>query len=98
MNAVHWPSTFVPVQPANSSSQSDKPKYALRSSIHLGLKLALLTLFGILMRAAWARPSTSTAPRTQFAYEGKRVQLKIQAKGTAPLKDQWLFNSTRIRA
>jgi len=68
----------------------------MRPSIQSGVKLALLTLLSILIPAARAQPSISVALRTQFAWEGKWAQLKVQAKGTAPLEYQWFFNGTLI--
>jgi CubicO group peptidase (beta-lactamase class C family) len=44
-----------------------------------------------------AQPTISTDPRSQFAWEGKRVTLNVTANGTSPLGGyRWQFGGTNI--
>jgi hypothetical protein len=45
---------------------------------------------------ATLQPAISAKPRTQFAWEGKRVTLSVTANGAIPLSYQWQFNGTNI--
>ncbi|MCI0535178.1 MAG: immunoglobulin domain-containing protein, partial [Verrucomicrobiales bacterium] len=47
---------------------------------------------------ATAQPTISTDPRTQFAWEGRRVTLSVTANGVLPLTYQWQLNGTNVPA
>ncbi|MHC1768796.1 MAG: serine hydrolase [Verrucomicrobiia bacterium] len=64
----------------------------------LALQWIVLLGFGVWCAglSVSARPAISLGPRSQFAWEGKRVTLNVTATGTAPLSYQWLLNGTNI--
>jgi len=43
-----------------------------------------------------AQPTITNGPRTQFAWEGKRVALSATVTGRAPFQYQWQFNGTNL--
>jgi N-acyl-D-amino-acid deacylase len=45
---------------------------------------------------ATAQPTITNGPRTQFAWEGKRVALSATVTGKVPLHVQWQFNETNL--
>jgi hypothetical protein len=62
-------------------------RLSVASVVLAAINLALTTM---------AQPTVVTDPRTQFAWEGKRVTLNATAEGTSPLSYQWQFNSTNL--
>lgn len=72
-----------------NARQTPCSPFLLTAAFGLGLAcVAALT--------ASAQPTISTDPRSQFAWEGKRVSLNVTAKGAVPLSHQWQFNGIDI--
>ena len=82
----------------NNNQRSPTLKTAAAKSYASAFRRIALIIFG--MCCAWtsvtAQPTISTSPRSQFAWEGKRVSLNVVVKGTAPLSYQWQLNGVNI--
>jgi hypothetical protein len=58
--------------------------------------VVFVVVAGVLNPNTRAQATIVTDPRTQFAWEGKRVTLNVTAKGAVPLSYQWQFKGTNI--
>ncbi|MFO1500399.1 MAG: serine hydrolase [Verrucomicrobiota bacterium] len=66
------------------------------SASFLAFRFAVIVVSCCAWTSTIAQPTISSSPRSQFAWEGKRIKLSVTATGSAPVSYQWQMNGINL--